>query len=316
MTPTRPTTLPTMWRPRPAGKPDVARRPILAVFAWVLLGVGLLARPSAAQNPSRPLTMQIIDFSWPLPTGMVVPAGATAVTLDGGMGFQVRFRLPADCDALDEAVRAFGDDGTNAFMRQRESAREFCARAKVFTLGSSTASRNFVSRVDFTSLSLDLVPYDLRCRGVGSDALSDLCERLRTRDASACATGTLPVPLSYAKFLTQEEAATGRMTLDCRSVRVDPVSCRLTRAAFVGTIAVRAGVLRCAPEPLATTHAIGLRLYDVAFRDVNRDGVMDAILSVTEEGDRGTAPPGWLMFALTRRSAAAPLERVPLEQAP
>jgi len=54
------------------------------------------AAPAAAQNPSRPLTMQIIDFSWPLPTGTVVPAGATAVVLDGGMGFQLRFRLPAD----------------------------------------------------------------------------------------------------------------------------------------------------------------------------------------------------------------------------
>jgi len=286
---------------------------MLAVLACVVLGIGLLARPSAAQNPSRPLTMQIIDFSWPLPTGMVVPSGATAVTLDGGMGFQMRFRLPADCDALDEAVRTFGDDGTNAFMRQHERAREFCARAKVFTLGSATASRNFVSRVDFTALSLDLIPYDLRCRSVGSHAQADLCERLRARDASACVTGTLPVPLSYAKFLTQEDAATGRMTLDCRAVRVDPLSCRLTRAGFVGTMAVRAGMVRCTPQRLATTHAIGVRLYDVAFRDVNRDGVMDAILSVTEDGDRGTAPPAWLSFALTRRSVAAPLERVPLE---
>lgn len=283
------------------------------VLACLALVLGLLPGAAAAQNPSRPLTMQIVDFSWPLPTGMVVPAGATAVTLEGGMGFQMRFRLPTDCDALEDAVRTFGDDGTNAFMRQRESAREFCARAKVFTLGSPTAGRNFVSRVDFTSLSLDVIPYDVRCRGVGNDSLADLCERLRTRDASACGNGTLPAPLSYARFLTQEEATSHRMTLDCRPVRVDTLSCRLAKAVFVGSIAARAGVVRCTQEPLATTPSIGLRLYDVTFRDVNRDGLMDAILSVVEEGDHGTAPPGWFSFALTKRSLAAPLERLPLE---
>ncbi|MEQ1730956.1 MAG: hypothetical protein ABL982_21515, partial [Vicinamibacterales bacterium] len=227
--------------------------------------------------------------------------------------FQMRFRLPADCDAFDEAMRTFGDDGSNAVMRLQESSREFCARAKVFTLGSATASRNFVSRVDFTSLSLDLIPYDLRCRGVGSDSLADLCGRVRTRDASVCTTGALPAPLSYARFLAQEDAATHRMTLDCRPVRVDPLSCRLAKGAFVGSIAVRAGMVRCTSEPLATTRAMGLRLYDVAFRDVNRDGLMDAILTVVEEGDHGTAPPGWFSFALTKRSVTATLERVPLE---
>ena len=283
------------------------------LLACVAVLAGLFVPVASAQNPSRPLTMQIIDFSWPLPTGTVVPAGATAVTLEGGMGFQMRFRLPADCDALDDAVRTFGNDGTNAFQRQYDSAREFCARAKVFTLGSATASRNFVGRVDFTILGLDLIPYDLRCRGTGPDTLADLCGRLRTRDASACATGTLPASLSYARFLTQPDAASGRLTLDCRPLRVDPLSCRLAKAVFVGTLTVRAGTVRCAQEPLATTTAIGLRLYDVAYRDVNRDGVMDAILSVAEEGARGTAPPGWFTFALTKRSATAPLDRVPLE---
>lgn len=283
----------------------------MRVCVGVLLGTGVLAGRAAAQNPSHPLPMQIIDFSWPLPTGTVVPTGATAVTLEGGMGFQMRFRLPADCDALDEAVRTFGDDGTTAFRQQHASAREFCDRAKVFTAGTATASRNFVSRVDFAALSLDLIPYDLRCRGAGA-ALAALCERVRTFDASVCASGTAPAPLSYAKFLVQPDAATARMTLDCRPARVDPLSCRLTKAVFVGTIAVRAGVVRCTPEPLATTHALGLRLDDVSFRDVNRDGVMDAILTVVEAGQLGTAPPAWLSFALTKRTAAAPLERVPL----
>ncbi len=284
----------------------------MRVCVGVLLGIGVLAGRAAAQNPSHPLPMQIIDFSWPLPTGTVVPSGATAVTLEGGMGFQMRFRLPADCDALDEAVRTFGDDGTTAFLQQHASARAFCARAKVFTLGTATASRNFVSRVNFTALSLDLIPYDLRCRGAGVATLADLCERVRTFDASVCTSGTAPAPLSYAKFLVQSDAATGRVTLDCRPARADPLSCRLTKAVFVGTIAVRAGVVRCTPAPLATTHAIGLRLDDVSFRDVNRDGVMDAILTVVEDGQLGTAPPAWFSFALTKRTVAAPLERVPL----
>lgn len=281
---------------------------------FVVLGLWLLQGSASAQNPSRPLTMQIVDVSWPLPTGMVVPTGAAAVTLEGGMGFQMRFRLPADCDALDEAVRTFGDDGTNAFRRQHESAREFCTRAKVFSLGSPTASRNFVSRIDFTSLSLDLVPYGLRCRGVNSEAFADLCERVQARDASACAAGTVPAPVSYARFLVQEDAATKRMMLDCRPLRVDPLSCRLVKGAFVGTIAVRAGTVRCTQEPLATTRFVGLRLQDVTFRDVNRDGLMDAILSVVEEGNHvDAAPPGWFSFALTKRSVSAPLERVPLQ---
>ncbi len=170
-----------------------------------------------------------------------------------------------------------------------------------------------MSRTDFTSLSLDLIPHDLRCRGGNLAPLADLCERVRTFEPSVCATGTAPAPLSYAKFLVQTDAATGRMTLDCRPVRVDSVSCRLTKARFVGTIAVKAGLVRCAPEALSTTQEIGLRLDDVSFRDVNRDGVMDAILTVIEEGDSGTASPAWFSFALTKRSVAAPLERVPLQ---
>lgn len=288
------------------------RRVVPAWLALVLMIVGLPAA-AAAQNPSRPLTMQIIDFSWPLPTGTVVPAGATPVVLDGGMGFQMRFRLPADCGALDEAVRSFGDDGTNAFQRQVQSAREFCARANVFTLGASTASRNYVSRVDFTTLSLDLIPFDLRCRGVGTDTLADLCQRVEARDASACGTGTMPATVSYARFLTRDEAAAARMTLDCRPVRVDPVSCRLAKAVFTGVIEARNGVVRCTAGPPASAHAMGIRLSDVTFRDVNRDGLMDAILTVVEERDSGTPAPGWFSFALTKRSLSAALERVPLE---
>lgn len=280
---------------------------VLTLLAWLLA-----AWPAAvlAQNPSQPLTMRVLDISWPLANGAVVPQGATAVMLERGMGFQVRFRLPADCAALDEAVTQYGDDGTVAFQHERDSAREYCGRARVLTLGTPTARRDFVSRADFTSLSLDLVPYDLRCRGVVSDSWRALCERIRAGDASVCSTGSLPPQVSYARLLTQVDAATSRVTLACRPVRVDAVTCRLAKSSFTGSMTVSGDVVRCTQQPSATPGALGLRLTDVTFRDVNSDGLMDALLTVVDAGAAASAPPAWLTFVLTKRSAAAPLERV------
>lgn len=279
-----------------------------------LVPVLLLACATAAaagQNPSRPLAMQIVEFSWPLQTGAVVPQGATAVTLDRGMGFQMRFRLPADCTTLANAVARYGSDESEAFRTQYSRAQDFCGRARVFTLGAPTAARDFVSRYNFTALPLDAVPYEVRCQATASAEMMDLCGRIRARDNSACATGTLPAQVSAARFLVQVDAATKRATLDCRPLRVDPVSCRLTRAQFAGTLTVRSGQVRC--SPLASAAGGTLELQDVSFRDINRDGLMDALLSVSEVGTGSTGSGSWFTFALTRRSATAALERLPLE---
>lgn len=282
---------------------------------FALLVVGLLlasvTQSMAGQNPSRPLAMQIVEFSWPLQTGAVVPQGATAVTLERGMGFQMRFRLPADCTALAEAVGRYGSDESEAFRTQYGRAQDFCNRARVFTLGAPTAGRDFVSRYNFTALPLDVVPYEVRCQGTASAETMDLCARIRARDNSACTAGTLPAQVSAARFIVQVDPATKRATLDCRPLRVDPVSCRLTRAQFAGTLTARSGQIRC--SPLASAGGGALELQDVSFRDINRDGLMDALLSVSEVGTGSTGPGSWFTFALTRRSATAALERLPLE---
>ncbi|MFN7917026.1 MAG: hypothetical protein U0Q55_16905 [Vicinamibacterales bacterium] len=285
-------------------------RYLLCVMACIALCGG---RPASAQNPSQPLAMQIVEFSWALPTGAVVPQGATAVTLDRGMGFQMRFTLPADCRAMTEAYGQYGNGGSAALEQQYTAAARYCERARPFTLGTASATRDFVSRASFTSLSLDLIPFDLRCRGENTPEWSDLCARVRTRDTSACAPGgTLPPQVSYARFLVQADEATHRLTLDCRPLRIEPASCRLSASLFIGTATARNGLVRCAFQPPGSG-AAGLRLTDVAFRDVNRDGLMDAILTVTQEGGRVPSPAPWFTFALTRRSPTGAFERVPLE---
>lgn len=279
-------------------------------MGWLL--VWGMATTAAAQHPSQPLPMQIVEFSWALPTGSVVPEGATAVTLDRGMGFRMQFRLPAECAAMADAYAKFGDGGSAALKAQYDGAQAYCERARPYTLSSASASRDFVSRASFATLSLDLIPYDLRCRGENTPEWADLCARIKARDNAACATGTLPPDLSYARFLVQADETTHRLTLDCRPVRVEAASCRLAKAFFAGALTSRGGLVRCAfQSPGSGT--TGVRLVDVSFRDVNRDGVMDAILTVTLEGGRAASPPPWFTFALTRRSATAAFERVPLE---
>lgn len=278
---------------------------------FTILATGLVAS-AYAQNPSQPLPMQIVEFSWALPTGAVVPAGATAVTLDRGMGFQMRFMLPADCRAMTEAYGQYGDGGSAALTQQYETAASYCDRARPFTLGSPTAPRDFVSRASFTGLPLDLIPFDLRCRGENTPEWTDLCARVRTHDAAACTVGTLPTPVSYARFLVQTDDATHRLALDCRPARIDPVSCRLSASVFIGSVSSRNGLVRCAFMPPGGGIS-GVRLTDVSFRDVNRDGLMDAILTVTQEGARAGSSAPSFTFALTRRSAAGTFERVSLE---
>lgn len=271
-----------------------------------------LAAPASAQNPSQPLPMQIVEFSWALPTGSVVPSGATAVTLDRGMGFQMRFMLPADCRVMAEAYAQYGDGGSSALKQQYESAASYCDRARPFTLGSSTAPRDFVTRASFTSLPLDLIPFDLRCRGENTPEWMDLCARVRAHDNAACTSGTLPPQVSYPRFLVQTDDATRRLGLDCRPARVDAVSCRLSASVFIGTATSRNGLVRCTVQPPGGG-AAGIRLTDVSFRDVNSDGLMDAILTVVQDGARtGSSAPSFT-FALTRRSAVGTFERVPLE---
>ena len=115
-----------------------------------------------------------------------------------------------------------------------------------------------------------------------------------------------------ARFLVQADEATHRLALDCRPLRIEPASCRLSASLFIGTATARNGLVRCAFQPPGSG-AAGLRLTDVAFRDVNRDGLMDAILTVTQEGGRVPSPAPWFTFALTRRSPTGAFERVPLE---
>lgn len=284
------------------------------VLACWLVALATAGAASAGQNPSRPLQMRIVDFSWPLANGAVVPPGATAVTLDRGMGFTMRFQLPQQCDALHDAGTRYGVDGSREFRAQYDAADAFCTQARVFTRGSASARRDFVSRVDFTVLSLDLVPYEPRCGNPISQESDDLCGRVRMRDASVCAGGGLPPAISYARFVTGHDAATGRMTLDCRPLKVDPVSCRLAKGRFVGDIAVRAGVIRCTQARQGAEAAPGITLVDVTFRDVNSDGIMDAILSVAADAPRPGSQEGTVFsFVLTKRTATTPLERVPLE---
>ncbi len=170
--------------------------------------------------------------------------------------------------------------------------------------GATTAPVDFVSSMDFTNLPLTRIPATIRCRGVSSREWSEFCDRIANRDSSVCSGASTMPPLNYATFL--EGPYQDGFRLDCRAYTVDEESCRLQSGTFSGSIEASRDRITCTHEPDGTV----VQLYNVSFRDMNHDGIMDAVLSIVEKSG-GSAPSPRDHFNLTKRSEGGGLEWVP-----
>ena len=133
-----------------------------------------------------------------------------------------------------------------------------------------------------------------------------LAGALVERGQAACV-NLLPAVRSFFRWkgeICDETEQLLKLRCDLRSV--DTESCKLSNSMFTGRFEIRGNTIVCIPD----SSDPGLQLYDVSFRDVNRDGVMDAILSVGEVRTGGSAPSGWFQFVITRNEPEAPLVRL------
>jgi len=275
----------------------------IRIFAVAIAVTFLLSASASGANPQASLDPVEISIAWDLEQGETPPDGTTVDEADGERFLRVTFRLPADCSKLDQSVERFGYGQTGAQLRQLLWAQGFCDRTEFLARGEKTATHDFVSNLDFTRLPLELIPYSIRCSGVSSREWHQFCDRLADRDDSVCMNERSLPPLTYVPFFFSWVDEADEFKLDCRHYSVDEHSCRLTNSTFLGNITVSERKVICIHDP----DGEGIRLWDVRFRDMNRDGLMDAVLSVGQ-AFHGSAPGGTDRFVLTKRGKDAPLE--------
>lgn len=267
-----------------------------------------------AQVPTtEPLETTAFLLEWTASDTGEVPAGT--VFLEGGDG---RRTAVLGLDLPDECAR-FGDHEVflNEHVIESSSisvfvaARRYCDRAAQLSRGTPGAEFDYVSAIDFGSLSLDEIPSVLHCSGIVSDTYWEFCETVRRRDPEVCLDGAFDGRLSWVRFHRVVDNE-NRTRLDCRPVQVDPATCRLTAGAFVGEIVVDDGAdgrrATCRYDP-GKGH-FGIAIEDVRLRDVNADGYLDAVVAVSEADAGGALPSARSEFVLTRRGPAGPLEWV------
>ena len=78
---------------------------------------------------------------------------------------------------------------------------------------------------------------------------------------------------------------------------VDRESCRLQSFAFRGDFEIRDNTIHC----IQNEDSDGLEIYDVKFRDLNGDDIMDAVISVIGRNS-GSGPASRTRVVLTKLS--------------
>ncbi len=225
------------------------------------------------------------------------------------------FMLPEDCDRLVRAAAANGDWYDNAPHRALVGSLAFCRRHDLAGMGDPRPQYDFVSEEDFSSLPLELIPPQVLLRSVVNSPWSyeskkDAVERA----VAACGTRSHCPHLSWAGV----EAEPGRRVDPAarRSRRSTPIACRRERE-----VHRRGGAEGGTVPSTYDPETNGVELVDVRFRDVDREGTMDVILSVREARDGGSARtsttsssslavPGWPARTRGRRGPAPPAEGV------
>jgi hypothetical protein len=262
---------------------------IAALLATLLAGPG----PVRAESPRADDSFKIY-VSWELNSGTPLETVVNE-----------QFTLPQDCPGLVHSARVNGNNWLgNASHRELVGGLAFCRRLHLVGLGDPSPKYDFVSDDDFSSLSLELIPPLVLLRGFHSEWSYSSTERAIDQAQAACGHRSRCPRLSWAGV-----AATWHLPSRRQSEAVEEIdaeTCHLRDGRFSGEVDLKDGTVRCAYDPETN----GVKLYDVSFRDVDRDGTMDAILSITEVRDGGSAPYPNDEFVLTRRTPGGPLERV------
>jgi len=262
---------------------------ITALLAALLVG----PTPAHAENPSADDSPVKIDISWEL------NGGTPLASL-----LNEEFTLPEDCPRLVRSAAVNGNWLDTSSRRVLVGSLAFCRRSHLMERGFESAQLDFVSEEDFSSLSLGLIPPLVLLRGGHSKWSHDLTERAIDRAQVACG-GRSPCPhYSWAGVDATWDLPSRRSSEPVEEV--DAESCHLHGGRFTGEVELKDGTIHCVWDP--TENGVALR--EVSFRDVNRDGTMDAILSVIEVRDGGSNPYPQDEFVLTRRTADGPLEPV------
>jgi hypothetical protein len=245
---------------------------ISAVFGCVAAHIGIygsLGLPAEAAEDSSPNSVTITfvrkdAHAWSGP-------------------FDVTFDLPEDCQFLGEYWNdsVFPNQGID--VRKFLSLSDHCKTLEAERRGSESAERDFISSVDLSTLSLDVLPWEWRFHGkaIGKQT-AELSDSIRREEPQVCAPKPCKYPLSYLRLVTLVRDL--EILVDQTYERVDFESCRMIEGKFAGHILVENGWLLCMPpdEDENPWDHVNLEISNISYRDVNEDGFLDAVVTIQE----------------------------------
>ena len=164
----------------------------------------------------------------------------------------------------------------NAWIGQ-EAKTEF---AKTLRKGDRSPANDFVSQYDFANAALEDLPWELHQLTVAGDEYFDYCDYVKKQHPD----------WNYLEFNFPDREPR-------RYEKVEKATCRLTDGAFTGELIVSNGTVSATSGDFDR----GLKICDIGFTDVNRDGFMDAVLLLVQEWYGSARVSG--VYVLTRKQS-------------
>ncbi len=229
------------------------------------------------------------------------------------------FELPEECDKMEEWVQHHIDTFDMRSIREYSYSGAFCNMHALLVKGSKTAKNDYVSRYDFNSLPLDLIPaHAIKCTtGIVSREWIDFCDKIQERSQEICVPNQCRYPLTYATFILGEGVSPDfSWSIRTDYTAIDQDTCRMRQGEFTGKLVIVNNRVTCrprSPEEAEFDEIGGLYLDRVEFRDMNHDGYMDAVIKISETV-HGSAPSREAIFVLTRFGDNATLQIMPKNQ--
>jgi hypothetical protein len=271
-----------------------------AALLWMLLAPSMLIAGEGTD----------ITLFWYLAKGVQPPVGAKLLDYSEP-AFEVDFTLPADCSKLHSYYDQYGLNTDMTRIRRIDWALGYCKKQELLAAEEKPVQYNYVSTIDFLSLSLDSVPYNVHCEGMGGDEWFTFCDQVEKEDQSLCYGGPCNFPLSISRFIIDPPQGITPPESDSswqvyQGFKAIDKSCRLHDGKFLGKITVsETGTVVCNRDP----EGDGIRVSVVGFRDMNQDSYMDVVLQACQESYYSHAM-GCHEFAITKKSENGCLEWV------
>ncbi len=171
----------------------------------------------------------------------------------------------------------------NAWIGQ-EAQTEF---AKTMKKVDRASAHDFVSQYNFTNAALEDLPWELHQLTVAGDEYFNYCDYVQKQHPN----------WNYLEFNFPDPEPR-------RYERVDKTTCRLTDGIFTGELIVSNRMVSAASGDFNS----GFKICDIGFTDVNRDGFMDAVLLLSQEGYGSAKVSG--VYVLTRKQAGVKFREV------